>query len=235
LRRWHPGVGKALAGEAARDYLEFNGYVACDGGVTADPTRLSASRREGLRWLANFLELTEARAPQFGCAGLHEWAMVFRASDVRHPAWPLRLPAKEIEEVIARQGLRCSHYDAFRFFTDEARPLNRWQLSRAAAPDREQRGCLHTNMDLYKWAQKLAPFADSELVADCFALARDARLLDMRASPYDLAALGCVPVRIETADGRAGYEAAQRALADRAQPLRARLRSFCERVMAAWA
>ncbi len=235
LRRWHPGLGLVLAGEAAREYLDFSGYAACDGGVTADPTRLSESRREGLRWLANFLALTQARPPQFGCAGLHEWAMVFRAGDVRHSAWPLRLPAKEIEEVIARQGLRCSHYDAFRFFTDEARPLNRWQLSRADTPDREQRGCLHTNMDLYKWGQKLAPFADSELIADCFALARDARLLDMRASPYDLSALGCVPVRIETPAGRAEYEAAQRALADRAQPLRARLRWVCERVTTAWA
>jgi hypothetical protein len=160
--------------------------------------------------------------------------MVFRTREVRHETWPLRLPAAEIEQVVTGQGLRCTHYDAFRFFTDEARPLNRWQLSRAGTPDREQRGCLHTNMDLYKWAQKLAPFADSELIADCFALARDARLLDMRASPYDLAALGCVPVRIETADGRAEYEAAQRALAGRAQPLRARLRSVCERVMTAW-
>ena len=39
----------------------------------------------------------------------------------------------------------------------------------------EQPGCLHANMDLYKWAFKLAPFAPAELVADCFALARDIR------------------------------------------------------------
>ena len=220
LRRWHPGLGFALAGGAAREYLGFSGYAECGDGVTAEAARLSESRREGLRWLAKFLEMTQARPPQFGCAGLHEWAMVFRARDLRHAGWPLRLPAGEVEDVITRHGLRCSHYDAFRFFTPEARPLNRWQPSRERTPELEQRGCLHTNMDLYKWAQKLAPFADSELIADCFALARDARELDMRASPYDLAALGYAPVKIETTAGRAEYEIAQRALAGRAQPLR---------------
>src|SRR4029077_17322676 len=118
LRRWHPGLGIALAGDEARAYLGFSGYSDCRGGVTADPALLSESRREGLRWLAKFLEVTQARLPQFGCAGLHEWAMVFRASDVRHAAWPLRLSALEVEDVITRQGLRCSHYDAFRFFTN---------------------------------------------------------------------------------------------------------------------
>jgi hypothetical protein len=235
LRRWHPGLGIALAGDAARDYLAFSSYAECEGAVTADPMRLSDSRREGLRWLANFLSVTHARAPQFGCAGLHEWAMVFRANEVRHATWSLRLSMPEIDGVITRQGLRCSHFDAFRFFTPEARPFNRWQPSREGMPKLEQRGCLHTNMDLYKWSQKLAPFADSRLMADCFELARDARELDMRASPYDLSALGYHPVKIETPAGRQDYELGQRALADRAQPLRARLQSVCDRVIALWA
>ena len=235
LRRWHPGLGVALAGDAAEEYLGYSGYGEIDEVVAADPMRVSDSRREGLRWLGNFLRVTHARPPQFGCAGLHEWAMVFRASEVRHGAWPLRLPAAEIERVVTGQGLRCSHYDAFRFFTDEARPLNRWQPSRERTPEMEQRGCLHTNMDLYKWSQKLAPYADSLLITDCFSLARDARELDMRASPYDLAGLGYEPICIETREGRETYEAAQRALAERAQPLRARLLAVCERVIAAWA
>ena len=57
----------------------------------------------------------------------------------------------------------------------------------------------------------------------------------MRASPYDLAGLGYEPICIETREGRETYEAAQRALAERAQPLRARLLAVCERVIAAWA
>jgi hypothetical protein len=78
-------------------------------------------------------------------------------------------------------------------------------------------------MDLYKWAYKLVPLVGAELVADCFALAREIRALDMRASPYDLADLGYPPVPVETPDGRAEYAAAQRAFADRAARLRSAL------------
>ncbi|MDH6463214.1 hypothetical protein M2302_003399 [Micromonospora sp. A200] len=78
-------------------------------------------------------------------------------------------------------------------------------------------------MDLYKWSYKLSPLVASELVADCFALAREIRALDMRASPYDLAALGYPPVRVETPEGRAEYAAAQRGFAERAAVLRSRL------------
>jgi hypothetical protein len=87
-------------------------------------------------------------------------------------------------------------------------------------------------MDLYKWAYKLSPLVDSELVADCFALAREVRELDMRASPYDLSALGYEPVRVETPEGRAGYVRAQRDFATRAAPLRARLIDAIDRLTA---
>ena len=58
---------------------------------------------------------------------------------------------------------------------------------------------------------------------DCFALARDVRTLDMRASPYDLTAHGLPPVRIETAAGKAEYARAQQGFATRGAALRARL------------
>lgn len=45
--------------------------------------------------------------------------------------------------------LRCTHYDAFRFFTAPARPRNAVTPTREAAPDLEQGGCLHANMDLH--------------------------------------------------------------------------------------
>ena len=54
-------------------------------------------------------------------------------------------------------------------------------------------------------------------------LAREIRELDMRASPYDLTALGYPPVPIETAAGKAEYVAAQRIFAVRAQALRSEL------------
>ena len=83
-------------------------------------------------------------------------------------------------------------------------------------------------MDLYKVAYKLTPLIPSELVGDCFELARDIRELDMRASPYDLADLGVSPVPIETDEGRQVYATAQREFAERASTLRAGLLAICE-------
>ena len=95
-------------------------------------------------------------------------------------------------------------------------------------PDLEQSACLHANMDLYKWSSKLWPWTGSELIGECFELAFMGRDLDMRASPYDLSAMGYEPVRIETPEGRAQYEQEQRGLAARARDLRERLRISCE-------
>ena len=100
-------------------------------------------------------------------------------------------------------------------------------------PDFEQPGCLHAGMDLYKHAFRLSPMVPSDLVADCFELARDIRVLDMRAAPYDLTDLGFEPVAIETTAGKAAYVEAQRGFAERGAPLRARLIEECERLLAA--
>jgi hypothetical protein len=205
-----------LQGEAARDYLRWPEYHEVDGGpervdgVALNPAALEPRRHESLAWLANLLRLTAERPPQFACFGLHEWAMVYRQTpaEVRHNAWPLRFPPEELARIVEAQPVRCSHYDAFRFFTEPARPLNRLQPTRAETPLFEQRGCLHANMDLYKWAFKFAPF-----------------------SPYDLARLGFAPVRIETAEGRTDYERYQRDFAERSQPLRARLLAVAERLL----
>src|SRR6201995_3760596 len=156
--------------------------------------------------------------------------MVYRSEpdEIRNTSWPLRLAAGDLADVVESTPLRCTHYDAFRFFTPAARPLNTAQLTRDAMPRYEQGGCLHTNMDLYKVAYKLTPLVPSELVADCFALARAIRELDMRAGPYDLAALGFPPGRVETAAGRAEYVVTQQRFADSAAVLRRRLLDVLE-------
>ena len=238
LRRWHPGPDVALLGPSAREFLRQPGYRELAGpeglpAVAVDPATLSPSRREFVAWLENLLRGMQTRPAFFGCHGLHEWAMVYRQdpAEVRHQAWPLRLPAAEIAQLVEANGVTCSHFDAFRFFTPPARPLNRLQPTRESAPALEQRGCLHANMDLYKWSFKLAPFTPAELTADCFALARDIREVDMRASPYDFRPLGYAPIAIETAAGRAEYEAHQRAFCARGEPLRARLRALCARML----
>jgi hypothetical protein len=223
LRRWHPGAGVALLG--AEEYLEYGYRPVAGGAVTADPAWLPAAQRAALRGIADLLRRTADRPAQLGCFGLHEWAMAYRipAGDVRHAGWPLRMPPAELAELVDSMRVTCSHFDAYRFFTAPARPLNRLAPTRASQPDLEQPGCLHANMDLYKWAYRGSPYVPSDLVADCFALAREIRVVDMRASPYDLAALGYPPIRIEAAAGRAEYAAAQREFAELARPLRQRL------------
>jgi hypothetical protein len=233
LLRWHPGPDVVLGGDGAREFLRWPAYHEVEGGIGLNVAAFDPARRETLVWLLGLLRNTQERIPHFGCFGLHEWAMVYRLSpeEIRHSTWPLRFAPDEIARIVEAQPIRCTHFDAFRFFTPAARPLNRIQPERATAPQHEQRGCLHANMDLYKWAFKLAPFAPSELTADCFALAREIREVDMRASPYDLRNLGYASIPIETPEGRAEYETHQRAFADRSQPLRARLIALCERLL----
>ncbi|MBC8010711.1 MAG: 3-methyladenine DNA glycosylase, partial [Burkholderiales bacterium] len=233
LRRWHPGPGLALAGDAARAFLADPAYHETEYGVVLRPNALPEKRRPYARWLRGFVAATLDRPAHFGCFGLHEWAMVYRQTpdEVRHNQYPLRFPPAELAAIVEARPLACSHFDAFRFFTAPARPLNRVQLARETTGDQEQSGCLHANMDLYKWAHKLAPLAPAELIADCFELARDIRELDMRASPYDLAALDFAPVKIETPEGRADYERHQRAFASRARPLRERLVALCDQLL----
>jgi hypothetical protein len=241
LRRWHPGFGVGL--EDAPEHASLKGYeeVECARGSgrhgTAHSTRVAAayvvSQRPLLAQLHALLTATAARPPQLGCFGLHEWAMVHRSAEhgTRHD-WPLRLGAAGTDAVVESHRVACSHFDAFRFFTPTARPLNTLQPGRDDRPAFEQPGCLHAGMDLYKHAFRLTPMVPSDLVADCFELARDIRVLDMRAAPYDLADLGFEPVRIETAEGKREYAEAQRGFAERGAPLRQRLIEECERLLA---
>jgi len=230
LRRWHPGPGSILAGAEAAEYLRWKEYCETDHGVALDPSKLRAERRESVAHIRNLLIATQTRPAFFGCFGLHEWAMVYQQtpSEIRHDAYPLRFRSEEIARIVEGNPVCCTHFDAYRFFTEPARPLNRHPLTRRTAAEFEQRGCLHANMDLYKWAFKLSPFTPSELVADCFELARDIREVDMCASPYDLRALGFSAIPVETAEGRAEYERYQREFAARSEPLRERVVSVCD-------
>ena len=230
LRRWHPGLGVILAGDEAERFLDWRGYARLSEGIGSSLSEIRPERLPGLRWMLSMLEASQSRPARYGCYGLHEWAMVYRSRDVRHPH-PLRMNPAELSAFVESQPICCTHYDAFRFFTPEARPLNRVQPERATTAEFEQRGCLHANMDLYKWAYKLVPLTSSRLIADCFDLAREIREVDMRASPYDLADLGFEPIRIEDPDGRAEYESLQRQFTLRAEPLRDELIGLLQRVV----
>lgn len=236
LRRWHPGADVVLLGGAAAERLRWRWYQEVrtsegDTGVAIDLDAYVEQRGAAAQRTLRLLRATAERAPRLGCFGLHEWAMVYRADRRRHERWPLRLGQAGTDRVVEQGPLRCTHYDAFRFFTPDARPRNDRVLAREDQVAREQPGCLHATMDLYKWAYKLGPVVPSELTADCFALAREVRELDMRASPYDLSDLGLTPVPVELPSGRAEYVALQRAFTERGQALRARLIAVCDGVL----
>lgn len=234
LRAWSPGLGLELEIDGP---LEPHGVVTGfwmpvgEGHIRLDPGRIPAHRQDGFRYIRDLLVRTAGRPPLYGCAGMHEWAMVYGGGPVRHETLPLRLSRAEIDDVVKEVGPRCTHFDAFRFFAEPAKPLNAAMLAREDALEVEQPGCLHANMDLYKWAYKGWPWIDSELIMDGLALAFEIRELDMRASPYDLRASGLSPVCVETPEGRAEYAEQQRAFFGRAQQLRGRLVRAWDRVL----
>jgi hypothetical protein len=202
LLNWHPGFGYDLAAtEIEFEDFPIGSYEFVDNKIQLRSEWL-AKNQEAAISLIEFLAKTQERSIRSGCFGLHEWAMVLGTEDVRHEKWPLRLSQEQIRATIDEVGLRCTHFDAFRFFTPIAVPLNPLQLTPVDRNEVEQPGCLHANMDLYKYAQRFAPIVGSEIVRSAFALAKDIRTVDMQTAPYDLADLGVVPIPVETQSGR---------------------------------
>jgi hypothetical protein len=239
LRRWHPGAAVVLevgADDARRGWRWYREVALLDGGtgVTLDVDAFLAERGDTVRWVRGFLAATASRPPSFGCFGLHEWAMVYRDGvtrrDHRHPL-PLRLGADGTDAVVESHRITCSHIDAFRFFTPEARERNALAPTRETQVAMEQPGCLHAAMDCYKWALKLGPAVPGELLLDALELAREIRYTDMQASPYDVSAYGLEPVAIETAEGKREYVRRQRDYAERSNALRARLVEVCDQAL----
>jgi len=230
LLKWHPGAGVVLEG-GAKDreswrYYTSTGPLGRD--AQLDLNAFFAKRGGTVDYVEQLLRATLGRTPQFGCFGLHEWAMVYRMTpdERRHTRLRLRLSVLDTDEVVETHRITCTHFDAFRFFTPDAVPLNTLQPTRESQPELEQPGCLHAGMDLYKWATKLGPVVPGETLLDCFELARDIREIDMRASPYDVTAyLGATgeslaPIAIETPDGKREYAEWQRSFAERGNGLR---------------
>ncbi|MEY8209323.1 hypothetical protein [Corynebacterium sp. MNWGS58] len=230
LKSWHPGFGTALAGDPP--HAQWRDYHRTARGVELDLAAFWQRRGSAIDYIGNLLSRTAARPARFDCFGLHEWAMVYRTDNPRHDL-PLRLGQARTNEVVEKHNLRCSHYDAYRFFTPPARPLNLTVLRREDQPECDQGGCVHVTMDLYKWAWKLGPLVPGELLHECFDLAIAARELDMEASPYDCRDWGLGVVAIETTAGKNDYVRRQRALAERAEPIRHRLINIVDDVQRA--
>lgn len=234
LMHWVPSFEEGLIIEENGELPRISDYwFEMDGNIL----RLNLARLQGqaLAIVAFIEELCEAvlqRTPRFGCFGLHEWAMVYKLSEdeIRHNGYRLRLPPDELARFVESQSLCCTHYDAFRFFTPQAAPLNMFKPTLDNRIQNEQAGCLHANMDLYKWSTKLWPWIGSDFIAKAFMLAKEGRELDMRASPYDLEEQGYAPIRIETDEGRRQYQQLQQQYAQKTLGLRQELAAFCKRL-----
>jgi hypothetical protein len=234
LKQWVPTFQQALilSADGLKDYPWLSEKWFCIENDLLCPNMQAVPTYQ--RKLAHFIEelccKIENRTANFRCFGLHEWAMVYKSTitELRHQGYPLRLTPLEIATFIESQTLCCTHYDAYRFFTPAATPLNALKPTLSSRLQLEQGGCLHANMDLYKWATKLWPWVGSDFIARTFHLALNLRELDMRASPYDLVNQGYTPICIETAEGRNHYQSEQKKLAESAHCLRKELVVFCK-------
>lgn len=223
LFRWSPGTNVTLE-DAQYEELDWpEDFILSDRGYVIPSHLFPTHRRNYLAWALRYLTKTGQRPATFHCYGLHEWAMLYNPDNIRHSHVPLRISLDTIADVVNESQLRCTHYDAYRFFTPPAMPRNRTALDRQSTTHNDQPGCIHVTMDLYKFAFKIAPWCPSELIADAFLLAVAAREIDMRASPYDLQHYGLAPIPIEEAAGRLEYIQAQQQLSEAAKPLRERL------------
>jgi len=231
LKRWSPGIGVSLEIGENADLPEVSELTVSDHLAFLNPKHFPKKRLKALRWTLELLKESGDKKPLFGCFGMHEWAMVYRAGEVRHDQIPFRLSEEEIAQFVESRPLLCTHFDAFRFFTDKAKPMNRNELNREKFQEMEQPGCLHTNMDLYKWAFKLYPWISSDVIREAFFNAVETRKVDMQASPYDAREFGLEPIKIETESGRAEYLERQMEIYEKSKPVRERVIEEYEKVL----
>lgn len=116
----------------------------------------------------HLLKSIQSKLPSFWCFGLHEWAMQYNSiqqtstKNSTFQSLPLRVTQQQIESLLnpprhenqySVPRLRCTHYDAIRFFTPSSVPLNAVSPSptRLTVDQFDQPGCIHVNMDLFKY------------------------------------------------------------------------------------
>ena len=249
LLRYSPGIGVRLTGIGVKEKELWTGrgFASARGGSGyMDPKLCKASMRRTCRRAAEVMRRTMTRPPHLNCYGLHEWAMLYqpagsRCGLSRYQSLPLRVSQEALNTVVESVPIACTHFDAYRFFTKPAVPLNtiRPVPSRETQLLLEQPGCVHASMDLFRYSLKLWPWLPSELLADSLEVALASRALDMRASPYDVSqwdgkGFDLQPVCVETPEGRRVYQQEQSRLATRAQSVRSELLRTFEETIAVW-
>jgi hypothetical protein len=213
LMVYSPGLNTSIPEPYTLQYPFLQKYTerTNDGTYVLDPRKVTFNNEKvkAMRVIQALLEGSASRPPSYSCFGLHEFAILYedectgstastsnsKSSRYRHQHLPLRISVEELRQTVESRPLRCTHFDALRFFAKSALPLNRIvpSPSRETQPTLDQPGCVHVHMDLFKWAMKLYPFLPSEVLVDSLEIALKAREIDMRASPYDLRAYKCPP------------------------------------------
>ncbi|WDE95626.1 hypothetical protein PQO03_07815 [Lentisphaera profundi] len=230
LRLWSPGPEITLEGEHDGELL-FGYYHSNETSFKLDPSRFPLQRLKNFKWISELLKKTSQKTPVFNCYGVHEWCMIYKSESKRHEELPLRISSKVLEDFVENTPCQCTHFDAYRFFTEDAAPMIQHPLERANQEQYEQSGCLHANMDLYKWAYKLYPFMSGDLLLRCFKLAIECRYLDMQASPYDLSDFNMIPIAVDTPQGKEKYVSEQHRLKKIADPLRLELAAAYDKLI----
>jgi hypothetical protein len=168
LFHFSPGIGFQLEVNDINcivNYLqrleELNLCVGDPERIHGNP-QLPKRQLKTLRTTRDLLIKSQNNPPFFWCFGLHEWAMLYptihdkgnqkTTTDSRFQNLPLRVQDDEIRKIFSSLKLRCSHFDAFRFFPPEMQRANIMtpEPSRQHTLSIEQPGCIHTNMDLFK-------------------------------------------------------------------------------------
>lgn len=196
--------------------------------------KLKASTLVFLMRNFELLKATSKRSPFFGCFGMHEWAMLYSGNQNGSKPYncyqkqlKTRVNQDTIDSVVRSSGLlKCTHFDAWRFFHPDAQSINSFQkITRDDQLELEQPGCVHANMDLFRFAFHIYPLISSDLLLKVLEIALWARKIDLRASPYDVSMyLGCEePLLVETSEGRKKYIKEQEKLATEAFPIRKEL------------
>ncbi len=215
------------------------------------PSKLTKHKLRQLIQTRDILRSTCKKSPFLGCFGMHEWAMLYSGrkrqggslkeensseeisgnqtndGNERHQErLNLRVSQETIDRVVESSGIRCTHFDAWRFFHPDAQPLNIYNpMTRRDQANFEQPGCIHANMDIFRFAYQLYPLVSSELLVEATKLAKKARSIDMRGSPYDVSMYPELQdtLKVETLEGKKKYVAEQEALATEGLLLREKL------------
>ena len=220
LRRWHPGAGVELEGAAEEPARAWRWYAPgpTPGSVVVDAAALECEKGDSLGMIERILHQTAQRPGASAASACTNGPWCTGRSKHRNPV-PLRLGQDATDAVVEGNELRCTHFDAFRFFTPEAVPRNRDRPLREAQPAMEQPGRLHAGMDVYKWAVKLGPSCPARCCSTRSSSPATSAFSTCRPPPTTWRR-GRRPGAHRDAEGKAEYVRRQRAFAERSNALR---------------